>query len=61
MLNIIFSIKSGRKKEGVLVLYYFLLIQTLYSVSLQGTRPIVSLFADAQGASVAVIGFLVSA
>jgi MFS family permease len=61
MLNMIFSIKSGRKKEGVLVLYYFLLIQTLYSVSLQGTRPIVSLFADAQGASVAVIGFLVSA
>ncbi|OMP65716.1 MFS transporter [Domibacillus epiphyticus] len=44
-----------------MVLTYFLVIQTLYSIAVQGTRPIVSLFADSQGASVATIGFLVSA
>ncbi|OLN21540.1 MFS transporter [Domibacillus antri] len=36
-------------------------MQTLFSIAVQGTRPIVSLFADSQGASVATIGFLVSA
>ncbi|WP_245917565.1 MFS transporter [Bacillus canaveralius] len=43
-----------------MVLFYFLVMQTLYSIAIQGTRPIVSIFADSQGASVAVIGFLVS-
>jgi MFS family permease len=43
------------------VLSYFLIIQTLISIAVQGTRPIVSLFADSQGVSVGVIGFLVSA
>ncbi|MDN4075424.1 MFS transporter [Fictibacillus terranigra] len=44
-----------------MVFSYFLIIQTLYSIAVQSTRPIVSLFADSQGVSVAVIGFLVSA
>ncbi|MFC3885497.1 MFS transporter [Bacillus songklensis] len=43
-----------------MILYYFLTIQTLYSIAIQGTRPIVSLFADSQGASVTIVGFLVS-
>ncbi|PFP30537.1 MFS transporter [Bacillus sp. AFS073361] len=44
-----------------MVLSYFLIIQTLISIAVQGTRPIVSLFADSQGISVSVIGILVSA
>jgi MFS family permease len=50
-------------KEGwfPLILYYFLIMQTLHSIALQGTRPIVSIAADSQGASVAIIGLLVSA
>ncbi|WP_134704238.1 MFS transporter [Ammoniphilus sp. YIM 78166] len=42
-------------------LYSFLLIITLCCVALQGTRPIVSLFADSQGASLTTVGMLVSA
>jgi MFS family permease len=44
-----------------LILYYFLIMQTLQSIALQGTRPIISIAANSQGASVAIIGFLVSA
>ncbi|GAX91357.1 MFS transporter [Effusibacillus lacus] len=40
--------------------YVLLLIHSLYSAALQGTRPIVSIYADGQGASALVIGLLVS-
>lgn len=44
-----------------MILYYFLVMHTLYSIALIGTRPIVSLFADYHGASPVIIGLLVSA
>lgn len=48
------------RKENVVLLYVLLLIQTLYSTALCGTRPIVSLYADSLDASPVVIGLLVS-
>ncbi|GAB7389161.1 MFS transporter [Bacillaceae bacterium] len=43
------------------MLYFsFLFIHTLYTIALQGTRPIVSLFAHEQGAAAFTIGLLVS-
>lgn len=43
-----------------MVFYIFLLMQSMYSIALQGTRPLISLYADSLGASVVVIGLLVS-
>mgnify|MGYP001946603571 CR=1 FL=1 len=40
--------------------YLFLITHTLYSIGLHGTRPVVSLFANAEGASAVEIGILVS-
>lgn len=40
--------------------YSFLFIHFLYSTTLHGTRPIISLFADSQGATAMIIGILFS-
>ncbi len=49
-------------KKGIVmkIFYLILLVQTLYSTALHGTRPIVSLYADSLGSSIIVIGILVS-
>lgn len=44
-----------------MIFYYFMFIHFLYMLNLHGTRPIVSLFADAQGYSALVVGTLFSA
>lgn len=43
-----------------MLFYFFLIIMSLFSIALHGSRPIVSLFADSQGASALIIGLLVS-
>jgi MFS family permease len=43
-----------------MLFYTFLIIHFLHSVTLHATRPIISLFADSQGASAMIIGILFS-
>lgn len=53
------GLKYPRRGECSL-LYVILAIYTLYSATIQGTRPIISLYADAHGFSAVIIGLLVS-
>ncbi|MBS4026854.1 MAG: MFS transporter [Clostridia bacterium] len=43
-----------------MALYYLLAMQLFISIAIHASRPIISLFADSQGTSIIIIGFLVS-